>query len=529
MSRVVAIEWDGREMRMVVGTVGGGSVTLEHILSQNISSVGSSDQMDLPQLTGIVKSLAAKAGVSGGEIIVGVPRSQVELRNILLPKADPDEMPDMVRFTALRQFANVGDTWPIDFAPMPSNERSSESVANGESVEMQEVVAMTISPVTVTQIRKVCTDAGFTVTQIGLRPMASGTLAAMVANSPVASNSTVLLVDMLADEADMVVLEKGHVSFMRTVRLLASGDEQRGPLPIGELRRTLIAAVNARPGLKIDRVILWSDPQAAESSVQAWQPNLDVPVEAINPLSLIELKRSVEVTQDTGRFAPLIGMLLQRKLSLKAIPANTFIDFLHPRKKIEKKKPIRQYVLAATAATLLFGTAIWWYRSAHQALDDEIATLSDKYSKMEPSLKLASDNSKNWSKVERFLSGDIPWLDKLSFFSQQALPPDQMMVGDTQIGVNPVTNAGEVKMRVAITDPKLEPKLEELFRNQQHQVGTKGVNESKDPNSAYRWTFEPEIVIAPATVIDPTTFAPPTAPNPNEDAKEATSDEAPRT
>jgi Tfp pilus assembly PilM family ATPase len=181
VSRVVAIEWDGREMRMVVGAVGSGSVTLEHVLSQSISNAGSSDQMDLPQLTGIIKSMASKAGVSGGEIIVGVPRSQVELRNLMLPKADPDEMPDMVRFTALRQFANVGDTWPIDFAPMPPNERSSESAANGDSVEMQEVVAMTISPVTVSQIRKVCTDAGFTVTQIGLRPMASGTLAAMVA------------------------------------------------------------------------------------------------------------------------------------------------------------------------------------------------------------------------------------------------------------------------------------------------------------------------------------------------------------
>lgn len=528
MSRVVAIEWDGREMRMVVGTVGGGSVTLEHILSQSISTVGSSDQLDLPQLTGIIKTLASKAGVSGGEIIVGVARSQVELRNLLLPKAEPDEIPDMVRFTALRQFANVGDTWPIDFAPMPSNERSSESVASGDAVEMQEVVAMTINPMTVSQIRKVCTDAGFTVTQIGLRPMASGTLAAMVANSPVGSNSTVLLIDILADEADMVVLEKSHVSFMRTVRLIAGDNEHRGPLPIGEIRRTLIAAVNARPGLKIDRIILWSDPESAESSLEAWRPNLDVPVEAINPLSLIELKKSVEVTQDTGRFAPLIGMLLQRKLSLKSVPANTFIDFLHPRQRTEKKKPIREYVLAATAATLLIGGAIWWFRSAHQALDSEIAELSDKFSKMEPSLKLAKKNSDDWMKVERFLSGDIQWLDKLSFFSKQALPPDQMVVGDTQIGVNPLTNAGDIKMRVGITDPKLEPKLEELFRNQQHQVGTKGVNESKDPNTVYRWTFEPEIVVAPVVVVDPTTLPPP-KPSPEKDSEESTTEEAPRT
>ncbi len=528
MSHVVAIEWDGRELRMIVGSVGGGSVTIEHILSQSLSGDGSSDALDIPQMTSMIRSLAVKAGLNGGEIVVGVGRSRVELRNMSLPKSDADELPDMVRFTALRQFANVGDTWPIDFAPMPQSERPTDSASGEEAAEMQEVIAMTINPVTVSQIRKICSDAGFTVTQIGLRPMASGTLAAMVSGSPIGSNSTVLLVDNLADEADMVVLEKGHVSFMRTVRLPVAEDGSRGPLPIGEIRRTLIAAVNARPGLNIDRIILWSDPTSAKSSLEAWQPNLDLPVEAIDPLSLIELKKSVATTHDTGRFAPLIGLLLQRKLSPKSVPAPTFIDFLHPRQKTEKKKPIREYALAATAATLLIGGLLWWYRSAHQALDSEIAGLTQKFSGMEPTLKLAQKNSDHWKKVERFLSGDIQWLDELSFLSKQALPPDQMVVGDTNITINPVTNAGEVKMRVAITDQKLEPKLEELFRNSLHQVGTKGVNKSPDPNNPYRWTFEPEIVVSPATVIDPTTLPPP-KPSPEKDDETSTIEEAPRT
>ncbi len=60
-------------------------------------------------------SLGLEGGVGGGEVIVSVPRSRVELRNLQLPKAERDELPDMVRFAAMRQFTSVGDTWPIDF------------------------------------------------------------------------------------------------------------------------------------------------------------------------------------------------------------------------------------------------------------------------------------------------------------------------------------------------------------------------------------------------------------------------------
>ncbi len=501
-------------MRMVVGTVGSGSVYLEHVLSQSIPGDGSNEQLDLPQLTGVIRSLASKAGVSGGEIVVGIGRSRVELRNIPLPMANANELPEMVRFTALRQFANVGDTWPIDFAPLPRTARSSEDDAS----EMQEVIAMTINPALVSQIRKACNDAGFNVTQIGLRPMASGTLAAAVSNSPVGSSSTVLLIDMLADEADMVVLEKGYVSFMRSVRLPTSEDGTRGPMPIGEIRRTLIAAVNARPGLKIDRIVLWSDPATAKSSLAAWQPNLDVPVDALDPLALVEMKKSAERPNDTGRFAPLIGLLLQRKLSPKSVPANTFIDFLHPRQKTEKKKPVLQYALAGTFATLLVGGALWWYRSAHRVLDSEIQELTQKFAGMDPELKLAKKYSDHWKIVERFLSGDIQWLDELSFLSKQSLPSDQMIMEGTTISVNTL-NQGEVKTHVKITDQKLEPKLEELFRDKSHKVVTKGLSKSRD--ETYGWTFDPEMLIEPAKVIDPTTLPPP-KPAPKKDKKEET-------
>ncbi len=118
-----------------------------------------------------------------------------------------------------------------------------------------------------------------------------------------------------------------------------------------------MAATNARPGVKVERILLWGDLATAKPMLAAWESKFEIPVEAVDPLSLVDLKRSAESHSNTGRFAPLLGMLLQRRLSPQATtPANTFIDFLHPRQRPEKKKPLRTYALAAVAAALILGS-----------------------------------------------------------------------------------------------------------------------------------------------------------------------------
>ncbi len=83
------------------------------------------------------------------------------------------------------------------------------------------------------------------------------------------------------------------------------------------------------------------------------------------------------------------------------------------------------------------------------------------------------------------------------------------------IGLENATGNGTIVARVAITEQDLEPKLEQSLRDAFHQVGAKGVNRSLDPNTPYQWTVEPEIVVPPVIVPDPTL----TKPKPADDAK----------
>ena len=65
-----------------------------------------------------------------------------------------------------------------------------------------------------------------------------------------------LMVDLLADEADLTVLVNEQVALMRTVRLSAADDDAQAKALLGEIRRTIAAAQNQLGGRRIEKVIL---------------------------------------------------------------------------------------------------------------------------------------------------------------------------------------------------------------------------------------------------------------------------------
>ena len=63
----------------------------------------------------------AEHGLSRIEALVAVGRASIELRFLSTPPAPEEELPDLVRFQAVRQFTTLGDDWPLDFVPLSPN------------------------------------------------------------------------------------------------------------------------------------------------------------------------------------------------------------------------------------------------------------------------------------------------------------------------------------------------------------------------------------------------------------------------
>src|SRR5438046_511642 len=244
MSRFVALEWDAKEARVVIGRKRTGGVTVEQALAVPLPQREEGSTAE-PDVGSVLARALAEQGVARSEALVAVGRANIELRFLSTPPVPEEELPEIVRFQAMRQFTTLGDDWPLDFVPLAPN-------ADGG----MNVLAAAIAPELLEQIRKACSAANITVSRLVLRPFA----AASLLKNQLDDGQCRMIVDLLRDEADLTVLIGSQVIFPRTVSLpLVSEAEVLGRTLLAEGRRTIIAAQNQLGGRRVEEVILFGD------------------------------------------------------------------------------------------------------------------------------------------------------------------------------------------------------------------------------------------------------------------------------
>jgi Tfp pilus assembly PilM family ATPase len=388
MPRLIALEWDDAEARVAVAEVRRGSITLEHAFSVKLpgtytpGSPGSSDLIsasgahDLGAIGRRIGEALTARGVRKSKTLIAVGRTNIELKNLSMPPAPPEELPELVRFQAEREFNTLGDDWPLDFIPQP-----------GEPGEPQTVLAAAISPELVGEIENTCQAAGLVADRLILRPCAAASLLSRI--HPAEQTKLRLLVDLLADEADLTVLAGDTVVFLRTARLphdLLESDPLRALLP--EIRRTIAAVQNRLQGKYISEVFLCGAGVDQEALVREIGRDLNLPAELFNPLACCTLAADLQrsLPAQPSQFAPLVGMLLD-----DAPGGAATIDFLNPRQKPKQVSQQRKLAvpLALAATVLLGGVGILWLQL--HALDVQIDDLTQSSIRLDPQVKVETE------------------------------------------------------------------------------------------------------------------------------------------
>ena len=212
MAKFLAVEWDANELRLVRANLRGSDVVVEEASSFPFGELtigtAAADANASKSSTRSLREVLAEAlqsqasGRQNATTLIAVPRSNVEVRVLPVPVVPEDELPDIVRNQALRQFSSIGEDWPLDFVPLAGNPED----------EMQSVLATTISPELVHDIQETCLDGDSQAARLVLRPFATGSLVqrALGAQLPECS----LIVELLGEEADLTVLHANQVVFM---------------------------------------------------------------------------------------------------------------------------------------------------------------------------------------------------------------------------------------------------------------------------------------------------------------------------
>jgi Tfp pilus assembly PilM family ATPase len=465
--RLLALEWNDREARIAAANVAHGRCVVEHAFTVPLSE-GGSEEVGRQ----IGEALAAQ-GVKKGEVLVALGRGNIELRRLSLPPAPDDELPDMVRMQAMRDFSELNDEWLLDFLPDDTGVDQPRGV-----------LAAAIGPELVDQLNRTCANAGLKMEHLVLRACGAASLLNRV--QPERRSELRLTVDLLADEADITLLLEGRVTFLRTVRL--PGDPLHGgeaaQVLLGEIRRTMIAAQNQMDGRPVESLALFGWGEAQAELAATLQTTLGKPTELFNPFDAVDVGSALrgELPDRPGCFAPLLGMLLDQSTRTPHT-----LDFLHPRRRPEPPSRTRQYVMAAGAAILVVAAYLVWNVVEARSLDSDIAELKRQSQALEPQVVRADKATQAETEIAKWAATDTVWLEELADLCHDLPQAQDLMLTQLVFSASQLHGV-DVKLDGLARSPNVVDAMEYCLRDREHRVG--GGTRSVDPaQKVYSWKF----------------------------------------
>ena len=472
MARLIAIEWDNREARVAVAHEKRGQASIEDVFAIPFEPNTGPKEIGR-QLAAALSSRRYR----GAKALVGVGRTSIELKLFNLPPAPDDELPEMVRFQAPREFATWGEGWPLDFVALA-----------GDAEQQRAVLAATIPPDAVKQIEDICAVAGLKPEHLVLRSCAAASLLSR-ANQQ-ASKEPQLLIDLLADELDLTVTIEDRVVFTRTARLpsdaLATAEFAK-PL-VAEVRRTLGAVQNQLGGRRVERVWLYAGGDEHVELARHLAESLNLPTEVFDPFADAANASHLAMAQapHRGRFAPVLGMLLD---AASATPHA--IDFLQPKRRPEKPSQRPRILAYSTAATVLVALGVgggWWRLSQ---LDAEIAQWQQQVAAKQKLVDPSTQVIDRVAAIDAWRASDIVWLNEMKRLAEKLPPPEDVMLTEVRFAAQQ-GGGGKIEFDGLVKSLDTVQKVENSLRDAGHQVQSLGTSRDTD-TKPYEWDFGTEI------------------------------------
>ena len=490
MARLLAIEWNDAEARAVVAASRGEDVVIEQAFSVALRAPAPAADQAGPDVGPQIAAALAARGIGRIDALVSVGRANLELRQLSLPPAPDEELPELVRFQALREFTGLQEDWPLDFLPIDDDPQ-----------QARRVLAAAIDRKLVEEIQKTCHAAGLKPRKLLLRACAGASL--LQRRTDAGAAQVRLLVDMLDDEADLTVLIDRKVVFLRTARLpgdpLAAAESAQALL--AEIRRTIAAAQNQLDSRRVEAIVLFGTGPQHTALAELLAQQLAMPAELFDPFAEVRLEGELRraLPKHPGRFAPLLGMLVDELTA-----SSHAIDFLHPRRRPQPPSRRSTYILAgaAGAGVVLLALLFGWLQL--QGLEKEIGQLDQESKDLDDELARAPKVLDAVEEIDKWRSSDVTWLNELRWLSENLPKAEEVMLTQLQAGpstqarARPGTRGGELSLEGLARSVDTLGAMKKSLCDPQHDLVNKDMS-ADTSHKLYSLRFKCSVYVTPET------------------------------
>lgn len=456
MAKHIVIDWQRDSLIVASGTRRGGGIVFDQIRNLPLGE-GEHGTVSAGQA---LRKAVQELGLGKAETIVIASREIVEVRTLSVPNVDADELPDIIRFQAQRQMANMGENWALDFILLPST-----------GLENKVALAGAISPAHLAEIEGAVNGAGLQLTQVVLRPIEIARFALSTDATGSMKEGASVVLCLTDQQSDLLLLASGAVAQLRSTRLPADAAQVSGTI-IGEIKRSLVAASSQLNGQSLSSALLIAPAELAGQVEGAIASSIGCKVAVIDPRVMLPsgYDQAEELTHSaSNRLAAIAGVI-----GSPSPDKRTLIDFKNPKKRAPKEVNYARYVLAAAAGLLLlFAGGAWWY-SANSALDEELARLKKEIADNKDMGDLAKKQISEFQEVKSFLDASPNWVDELQRIAITKPDTEKVIMYSPTFSVD-AKGVGKIQSKVYGVSPSAISDFESNLRaNDQFQVNSSG-------------------------------------------------------
>ena len=344
MARILALDWDQRELHLVEANLNRGRVQIVRAVSWHDETPFQPSGAEAfgQQLRERMK----EAGIAPAPLVIALGRDRVVVKEVRYPQVSEDIEAALVRNQIIKELTESPDDVLLDYYPL------AEPSPTGERRALSLVVRRDV----IQALQTVCRSAGLKLTAITGRPFGTAACFKKLAGkvpevpAPPAPDAVVAVLTVSKAWAEFSVVREDQLLFARSVMV---GDDL-----LGQVRRNLAAyAGQAQLTFPRDAIQALYVAGNGENAVlrERLQATLGIAVHGLDPFAGEE---RVEVGPETRAGLTAAVGLLQLSAAAKAMPVN----FVKPREVKVAANPMKRRMLTyglagAVAVCLLVGLA----------------------------------------------------------------------------------------------------------------------------------------------------------------------------